>query len=393
MSLSQKYDFALVAGVLLSIYLSQGLLYPSGSIISQGVLLSLLLIGVCYFVRTLLYKGNVLPIVAYLCFYLLVAFTFIVSPKVVYGWRYEAIGKVETFGQFKDTCVFVLSFFIGYYAGLRKGVSDKNLFVMGCLYLLVSIATFFYLRNQLLVVSSADNVVNNAAYRLIAFIPFLPICIKFTNSKLLGITIIVVLTMLVIMGAKRGAIVCLVLSFLFGSLYYIRHVRMGVHQIVGAAIIGVSLLWFILFLIGDNDFLMNRLSRSQTVGIGPREIAYKVLWNYWNFQSSNWEYLIGGGSCASIRIWGNYAHNDWLELLSSNGLLGVLLYAVVFISFAVSIHRLRIDFLYKLSMYLCLLIWFLKSCFSMGYTGYENGIFMILLGALFGGNQYKSNSL
>lgn len=392
MSLSQKYDFTLIAGVVLSLYLSQGLLYPSGSIISQGLLLFLLLIGVCHFVRTLLYQGNALPIVVYLCFYLLIAFTFIVSPKVVYGWRYEAIGKVQTWGQFKDTCVFVLLFFIGYYAALRKGISDKNLFTIGCLYFLVSISTFFYLRNQLLMVSTTENVVNNAAYRLIAFIPFLPICIKFTKSKFLCTIIIVMLTALVIMGAKRGAIVCLVLSFLFSGLYYIRHIRMGVRQIVSVAIVGVFTLWLILFLVESNDFLMNRLDRFQTVGIGPREIAYKTLWSYWNYQSSNLEYLIGGGSCASIKIWGNYAHNDWLELLSSNGLLGVVLYAATFLSFAISIRRLQIDSLYKLSMYLCLLIWFLKSCFSMGYTSYENGIFMIMLGALFGESQHKSNS-
>ena len=384
MKLIPKIDFALLAGILLSIYLSQGLLYPSGSIISQGILLFLLLIGIYLFVQTLLYRGKTLPVIIWLCFYLLVAFTFVVSPKVVYGWKYEAIGEVQTWGQFKGVCVFALSFFIGYYSAIKDCVSDKILFIIGILYFIVSIGTFFYLQNQLLISSNAENVVNNAAYRLVAFIPFLPICFKFIKSKLFCILIVALLTILIVMGAKRGAIACLILSFFFAVLFYIYHARMNMRHIVVAIIVGILALWCILSLVESNDFLMNRLNKTQSAGIGTREIAYKTLWNYWNYQSTNMEYLIGGGSCASIKIWGNYAHNDWLELLSSNGLLGVVLYAASFLSLFMSIHRSRIAYLYKLSMYLCLLIWFLKSCFSMGYMSYENGVFMIMLGALFG---------
>ena len=313
-------------------------------------------------------------------FYLMVALTFIISPKTVVGTKYEAIGVVNTMGQFKGVCTGLLPFFVGYYASVKKDIPDKVLLIVGGLYFIVAVATFFFLGEQLMLEQNRDNVVNNAAYRLVVFIPFIPIFFKSNKFKLINFAIAVISVILIILGSKRGAILCMVISLIFSVLYYMYNTRISIQKAFALLLFVLFVIFLLYRLIEANDYLMYRLEQTQSVGIGQRSVAYKTLFNHWLYDSTGFEFLFGGGTCAAIEIWGNYAHNDWLELLSSNGLFGVLIYAALFVSFIRFIYKTNIDPFYKLSMYLCILLLFMQSVFSMGYMSDRNAIFMILLG-------------
>ena len=76
--------------------------------------------------------------------------------------------------------------------------------------------------------------------------------------------------------------------------------------------------------------------------------------------------------------------NDWLELLISNGAVGVILYLTIFISMIKFLRNSSLSPIMRLSAYLCILIWFLQSIFSMGYTAISNAEYILLLGLIAG---------
>jgi O-antigen ligase len=129
----------------------------------------------------------------------------------------------------------------------------------------------------------------------------------------------------------------------------------------------------------SNDSLLARIERSQTHGMGQRSFMYPALFKYW-YQSENpLNLLFGYGYSTPVKIVGNYAHNDWLELLTSFGLTGVFIYVMIFVQFVrLSIKKLmpaNLRFL-VLTVVLSLLS---RSIFSMGYISDITFISMLFI--------------
>lgn len=380
----QKINLVLLVGILISLYMMQGFIYPSGSSISQGLLLIILTIGVACLLGSVLYKRIPLPALLFASFFIMLALTYIISPKTQYGWKHEAIGVVSTFGQFKNACAFSLLFFIGFYSEIRHNVSQKTISILFIILLITAIIMFFNLQSRLLFESKREAVTINAAYKLVVLIPFLPLVKDYFKKWYIRLGIVVTMMSLIIMGSKRGAILCMLASSILILYFYMRHTNLSIKKIVAIALVVLIGSSFIFYQIGQNEYLTGRLEQMDKSGIGTRKIAYSELWDHWQTKSSNFGYLFGNGSSASIAVWGNYAHNDWLELLTDNGLLGVVIYLSLFLSFtSLAFHSSMLPE-FKLSMYLCLLIWFLQTCFSMGYTDLDNGIYTLFLGILTG---------
>lgn len=371
----------------------QGFLYTSGSIISQGILLVILAVGCMCFIFTLLHKNIPVSAVMFALFFLMLSLTYVVSPKIQYGWKYEAIGVVSTFGQFKNASAFSLLFFIGYYSGVRQNVSRKTISAVFFMLLVTAVIMFFHSKGRLLLELNREAVTVNAAYKFVVLIPFLPLVMSYLKNGYVRMGIIVAMISLIIMGSKRGAILCMLASSVFILYYYLRHTRLSVQRIITILLVVLLGGAFIFYSIEQNEYLTGRLEKMDESGIGTRNIAYLELWKHWCLESSNFAYFFGNGTSASISVWGNYAHNDWLELLTDNGLLGVVMYLSVFLSFFLLIRRSLLPLDCKLSMYLCLLIWFLQTCFSMGYTDVGNGVYTLLLGILTGKNVTIQNGI
>lgn len=77
---------------------------------------------------------------------------------------------------------------------------------------------------------------------------------------------------------------------------------------------------------------------------------------------------MGAGATETVNIVGNFAHNDWLELLINQGLLGVLLYVVYWIAFFRNWKLLRHDKELYAMMGCALLSCLIPSFFSMSYA-------------------------
>jgi hypothetical protein len=394
--MSEKINFrdpVLIIGLLLILYFLQGLLYPSGGILSRTILMVILLYGVYSLVMCALLRHNPTFVILFMSFLILLGITYVLSPKYVYGTKFEAIGKVSTMQQFKNACAFVLSFFIGYYASVKKGCNIKNLNLIGLLFMLASIIIFFYSRNKLTLELQKENVVNNVAYNFVAVVPFVPLFFLAFKRNFWGLTSIAVIIVMVMFGAKRGALVCTILSLAFALVYYLNSNKFSIRRIIVVIVAAVVAYLLIDYMYESSDFLQGRVTKTFEKGIGMRSIGYSVLFNSWLHDTNTLQFLFGRGSAATISVWGNYGHQDWLELLTDNGLLGAVLYAAIFISAFSYVRKSRANTSLKLSMYLCILTWFLKSMFSMGYTSIESSFSMLLFGSLIGLNKTEANNM
>ena len=366
---------------LMGVYYLQGIVYPEGSIISQSIILIYLLVGVFSFLRQFLVLNNPLSVKFWMFFCLIQVVTFLVSPKTVTGTTYEAIGTVSTFSQVKNILTFCLSLFIGLRIG-KTGVPTKTIARIGFVLLVIAFLRFTHTKNMAMLLYRQQDITNNSSYYFVLLVPFIPI--MYRHYKKLTIAAMFVIVSFTITGAKRGAIVCLAASLLFTLWWIYVKYGMSLKRLILISLAVVVISSFAFYKFQENTYLQTRMERMEKKGIGNRTIAYSVLLNHWIDDTNPMTQLFGNGSTQSVAVWGNYAHNDWLEILIDNGLLGVILYASFFIAAIVYIRRTKLSLDFKLCCYLFLIIWFGKTCFSMGYSETWASFPMLLYGMIIG---------
>ena len=387
MALQRKFIGLFLCVFLFILYYLQGILYSEGSLVSQMAILLFLLIGLVYYGKTALYVHKPFFVSVWLVFYLMQAITFLFSPKVVFGTVYEAIGEVSTLEQFKGISAFSFSFCMGYVVSRKMGgVTEKAILYMGLAFFALAGVRYFYTLNSLLTFLKADAVTNNGVYFLVGALPFLPFLMK--RKKALALAILIASILLIMFAAKRGAIVCMLAALFFSLLYYLKSNKAKVKTFIIVIILFLGFGYLIYYAYESNEWLLSRMEFMQDNGIGGRGIAYPMLLGHWYNDTNFWTFMFGNGLTQTVVVWGNFAHNDWLELLINNGLVGVVLYLMLFVCISRFIYKSAFPPVVRLSGYLCILIWFLQTVFSMGYTSISNAEYILLLGLIVGSEKH-----
>lgn len=370
--------------VLFTVYYLQGALYPSGSIVSQGILLIYLLFGIYCFVKAFSNRATPSCVMIWSAFFLMQGLCFLISPKEVVGMKNEAIGRVATFNQFKEIATFMLTLLIGYYYSYRNKTSEKYILWFGIIFFLSSIVQYYYSLSQLMM-KYGEETTNNAGYTMLTVVPYLPIVFK--RKRILGIIMAVVIVTFVMWSAKRGALMCLAGAALFALFYYLKTQKVRLKTILGITLLLLVAGYFVYQQYLDNEYLQFRMEATMEGKSSNRDVAYSQLFNHWLNETNPLLFLFGNGTAQTITVWGNYGHNDWLELLIDNGLVGALVYFAIFVSTISYIKKAKLLFEIKLSAYLCVLILFMQSCFSMGFSDGGSGVYILLLGVIIGNNE------
>lgn len=374
----------LILVVLFTVYYLQGALYPSGSIVSQGILLIYLLFGIYCFVKAFSNRATPSCVMIWSAFFLMQGLCFLISPKEVVGMKNEAIGRVATFNQFKEIATFMLTLLIGYYYSYRNKTSEKYIFWFGIIFFLSSIVQYYYSLSQLMM-KYGEETTNNAGYTMLTVVPYLPIVFK--RKRISGIIMAVVIVAFVMWSAKRGALMCLAGAALFALFYYLKTHKVRLKTILGITLLLLVVGYFVYQQYLDNEYLQYRMEATMEGKSSNRDVAYSQLFNHWLNETNPFLFLFGNGTAQTITVWGNYGHNDWLELLIDNGLVGALVYFAMFVATIFYIRKARLSKLNKLSAYLCVLILFMQSCFSMGFSDGGSGVYILLLGVIIGNNE------
>lgn len=366
--------------ILIASYSAQGALYPNGTIISQVSLLILLLISGIYFLKTLLQKNNKN------LFYKVVT-VFVIMNVIVAVFGGDITNSYH-FGQLKNTLLVYLPFFPFYYFAQKGILEEKYLKRFFIVILFLAIMIFFRYNTQMQILRNTEdlNFVNNTTYKFVFIMPFV---FLFIQKKVFSLLLLSVLLFFVITGSKRGAVISIVVGSLFYVYLLLKTIsddkKYKVRNYL-LTLIGITVFLVLIYnYFQSNELLISRLSSIAEGDSSGRDLIYSKLINAW-FNSNNFiNILFGFGYVSSIEISGGlFAHNDWLELLTSFGLMGVVVYFIMFYAAMKFAFNSKVKTEKKIMMMALLSIWFITSVVSMNYAS-PNGVYQtILLAYLFG---------
>ena len=224
--------------------------------------------------------------------------------------------------------------------------------------------------------SSQEEFTNNASYLFVQVLPFM----VFWGNKII-IQYLLVLTCFIftMMGMKRGAIV---IGLLCGAYFVYKSYHTSIsrqqHKIrIMLAIVITVGIKYMLDLFSSSNYFQSRVEATLEGNSSGRDVIYATLLNHYKKDNSVLHLLLGNGADATVSIAGNFAHNDWLELVINNGLLGVIVYFLFFLTL-IKEWQYSAKCSYKTSACfgLSFIILFCSSLFSMSYT--EIGIVQAL---------------
>ena len=341
--------------------------------------------GLCvyFLVRVLWHKSNRFASLLFL-FWIINAVSFILSSRFVYYGSF----KMDSLIVFKSITIALFSYYPFYYfaqkgfihsAGFRKFL--ESLFI-------VLIINFFYYRVSLRTEFESDNVVVNQSYLFVQLLPLLFIFFKGKISYILFI----ISSLIILIGTKRGAIACLSAEILVYLYYLLRYNTYGRKHRGTIFVLAVITLGVGINFISGQDFLSERLLETGSeydLSGDIRRMRYTTLYDAF-FDSNLKEILFGYGFAQTVSICGGLAHQDWVELLIDNGLIGFIPYIFLIISCIITAKQWPSDYMIsmKYAMICCVAIWCLMGTFSMVYASRECFLLFMTIGIIQGNYEY-----
>lgn len=363
------------------IYFCQGSLYANGSIISQGTMALWMFINITYLIKyASKFKLLFLEKIIFWFWFINTCYWFF-SDKVLMSDWYEPL---STMNNFKSIfCTFLTYFPVRYFT--RKDIlTEKLLSYFAVIMLVVFIWSFFSFEARMLYELNREAITNNMGYRFVALLPLLAI---FRKVKSTYITVFVA-SYFVIMSSKRGAILCCALFFILLFYYSFKNIprnKKFVYSILILVIFAISV-YYLIDIFMSNEYLITRLTNMEA-GVddsgNARVNQISAIVEY-TTNGSIFHFLFGYGFDKSVMMAGNYAHNDWAELLANLGVFGCVLYLIFFTSLIkiFTKNKNQLDPMQRLMFVSVLSCWLLASMFSMGYISNNSFLYTSVIAYL-----------
>ena len=97
------------------------------------------------------------------------------------------------------------------------------------------------------------------------------------------------------------------------------------------------------------------------------DVLYSKAWNH--FVNANFfTFFFGNGADSTYILLGNRAHNDWFELLTNQGVVGVIVFAILWMEIFRCWRKAKKQKYVFIVFGLCIILFFNKSLFSMWYN-------------------------
>lgn len=373
---------SLIQGFLLFcfiLYFSQGIFFSQGTFFTQVVLLIILIVSIFYFFKCLRFKSTPPFFKAWTALLFLNVLGFFFTGEFL-----EVTRQID---YLKAILLVLLPFYPFYYFANQGQVKTRQLRFFFIVLLAIAALQFYSAQSEILAekLSGNTDVVNNRAY---FFVKLIPLVFLFRQKRLPALLALGVISYFVIIGAKRGAFLAGMFGVMLYFFYLIRTIpkrnRLKAYLLIFGGLVFIGS--FIYNRYTENEFLQTRIEEAKEGNYSHRDIIYSNILSNWANSENYRTLLLGFGFHGSVKVgWtGHVAHNDWLELLSNFGLLGV----TVYLYFFYAAYKASRNPLWardkRLIMFSATSIWFLTTLFSMGYTASTNFVTAILFAFLVG---------
>lgn len=266
-----------------------------------------------------------------------------------------------------------------FYNFAKKGLLTKQ-FMLKWIYACVVVATisyYFGMLQSLAKHEGEEEATNNGGYIIVSLLPmfiFLKDRSKQQYLLLAGALLLAFLSM------KRGAIMVGLVAVAVYFWYLLKNSKKTTKAKVFVALIIASfgILYVFDRMSTTSEYFQERVDETMEGDSSGRDFIQGFLIDYYMTQYTPTEKLVGRGGNATLDVLGQFAHNDWIELGINQGLLGMLLYLFYWISFVKLLMNRSVPPEVKTALAMFFVIYFLKTFFSMSYSGYTLYVSMVL---------------
>jgi O-antigen ligase len=310
---------------------------------------------------------------------------------------YLGVTVNKPFNYLKGIMNSLLPIYVFYYFAWKGVLTKRYMQVLTSFFFIVIIISYWNeeLESRSILAERGgdrDGVVNNMGYEFLCLFPVLVFFDKRPWLQYLGL--ICVMTF-VVMGMKRGAILIGTLCMVWFLLEMFRMAKRykKLLIVVVSAVVVVIMAYLVWHLLQTSTFFNQRLQATIEGNTSGRDFLFATFLNYFLYDTTFFQFLLGSGANATLEVSVNYAHNDWLELAVNQGVLGIVLYAIYWISFFQAWRSMSGDRLIGFAFGLVLLIYFVRTFFSFSYGGmsiYSTSVLGFCLGAGMRGKEEKS---
>lgn len=344
------------------IYMLQGVLYPQGIINQLLQLIMLLWAMIAFFKYILESRIYIFSPILKATFLLIVMYT-------IYGGIHIMFGDAMSHGQYvylQTSLRSLAPIFLFYYFTMNGKLTSDRIKIY--LPILIVTCVLLYYKNESLVLlkTNKEEITNNAGYYFVSLIPLL-----FFHSKrpILQYIFMGIILLYIFMGMKRGAILIGVLTTMVLLYANVKNSSRWMKIIFAmlSVIIIVCTNKFINYMMNNSAYFMLRFEQTLEGDSSGRDVIYQNLYNTLLLEPSPFYFCFGRGAESTIKIAGNYAHQDWLETFCNNGLIGVFILIYFFYTLGRNVRDSK-KYLSGMMFYsfaTLLLIVFSKTLFSM----------------------------
>lgn len=342
--------------LLWALYFTQGTIIPRGGIISLVVLGSFLLIS-GYFLYIANAKFRLNSYFKALNMFLLM-FT-------VYGIHTLLIRDTNGLNYLKAIYLSLLPTYTFYVLKL-KGKIDEN-WIRTVFFVMAGVVIVQYAAARMTLIETFgddETKTINVGYEILSL---LPLVLFFKEKPIVQYVLWAVALALILTTVKRGAIIIGALC----TVYFIYHSLRNSTRKTRWYVWILVLLFFVIGIryvanfYANSEYAQSRMELTMQGYSSNRDVLYAQAWNVY-INSNMMGLLFGHGTLSTMRLIGNAAHNDWLELLVNQGLLGVALYLYYWLAFFKVYKRGGYPETKRI-LGMLLIIYFMSTLFSMSY--------------------------
>lgn len=370
--------------LVIPVYFMQGSFFEPGGTLAKLLNAIWILFIAVYSYKYLNAQNNDKFAKSLLIFWLLLTISWIISPKIAYS---PDFGGLATFGEYKNMTLSLMTYFPFAYMVRYCKYTTKDMVWFAYFAALSCIICFVV--KQIAAINEQfwlENVTNNAGYMLVTVLPLMGLLL-FNNQKKMFYVVLSLFSFLVAFSVKRGAILSLLLIiFCFWYCFYLKDDKRkvtksnsGTKYVYAFAILSVFGLGLYYVAVSNEYMLLRMQDMLDGDSSGRDNIAESLLNTFIN--SSLINMLFGHGMSQTLSFAGLYAHNDWLELLTDSGILGVVIYALVFKELWKLYRNGRQKKIQSWNFMVLSVItaWGAKSVFSMGFSVPESCLYLIAI--------------